>query len=31
MYKNFERHDIVAQSTNNKEQFATQFFNFMRK
>jgi hypothetical protein len=31
MYKKRERHDIDAGSTNNEEQFATQFFNFMRK
>jgi hypothetical protein len=31
MYKKRGRHDIGVESTNNKEQFATQFFNFMRK
>jgi hypothetical protein len=32
MYKKRERHDIDAESGNNdEEQFATQFFNFMRK
>jgi hypothetical protein len=31
MYKKHGRHDIEAESTNNKEQFASQFFNFMRK
>jgi hypothetical protein len=31
MYKKHGRHDIDAESTNNKEQFVTQFFNFMRK
>jgi hypothetical protein len=31
MYKKRGRHDIDAESVNNKEQFATQFFNFMRK
>jgi hypothetical protein len=31
MYKKHGRHDIDAESTNNKEQVATQFFNFMRK
>jgi hypothetical protein len=31
MYKKRGRHDIDAESTNNGEQFATQFFNFMRK
>jgi hypothetical protein len=31
MYKNRGRHDIDAESTNNEEQFATEFFNFMRK
>jgi hypothetical protein len=31
MYKRCGRHDIEAESTNNEEQFATQFFNFMRK
>jgi hypothetical protein len=29
MYKKRERHDIDAESANNEEQFATQFFNFM--
>jgi hypothetical protein len=28
MYQKHERHDI---DTNNEEQFATQFYNFMRK
>jgi hypothetical protein len=31
MYKKHGRHDIDVESTNNEEQFATQFFNFMRK
>jgi hypothetical protein len=31
MYKKHGRYDIDAESTNNEEQFATQFFNFMRK
>jgi hypothetical protein len=31
MYKKHGRHDIDAESINNKEQFATLFFNFMRK
>jgi hypothetical protein len=31
MYKKHGRHDIDAESTNNEEQFASQFFNFMRK
>jgi hypothetical protein len=32
MYKNCGRHDKDAESTNNDEdQFASQFFNFMRK
>jgi hypothetical protein len=31
MYKKCVRHDIDAESANNEEQFATQFFNFMRK
>jgi hypothetical protein len=31
MYKKRGRHDIDAESANNKEQFATQFFNFIRK
>jgi hypothetical protein len=31
MYKKRGRHDIDVESTNNEEQFATQFFNFMRK
>jgi hypothetical protein len=31
MYKEHGRHDIEAESTNNKEQFASQFFNLMRK
>jgi hypothetical protein len=31
MYKKRGRHDIDADSTNNEEQFVTQFFNFMRK
>jgi hypothetical protein len=30
MYKKHERHDIEAESANNEEQFASQFFNFMR-
>jgi hypothetical protein len=31
MYKKHETQDIDAESPNNKEQFATQFFNFLRK
>jgi hypothetical protein len=31
MYKKCGRHDIDVESANNEEQFATQFFNFMRK
>jgi hypothetical protein len=31
MYKKHGRHDIQAESANNEEQFATYFFNFMRK
>jgi hypothetical protein len=31
MYKKHGRHDIDAESANDKEQFVTQFFNFMRK
>jgi hypothetical protein len=31
MYKKQGRHDIDAESANNEVQFATQFFNFMRK
>jgi hypothetical protein len=31
MYKKHERHDIEVESANNEEQFASQFFNFMRK
>jgi hypothetical protein len=31
MYKKCGRHDIEAESINNKEQFASQFFNFLRK
>jgi hypothetical protein len=31
MYKKCGRHDIDAESTNIEEQFATQFFNYMRK
>jgi hypothetical protein len=31
MYKKRGRHDIEAKSANNKEQFASQFFNFLRK
>jgi hypothetical protein len=31
MYKKRGRHNIDAESINNEEQFATQFFNFMRK
>jgi hypothetical protein len=31
MYKKCGRHDIEEESTNNKVQFASQFFNFMRK
>jgi hypothetical protein len=31
MYGKHGRHDIDAESANNNEQFATQFFNFMRK
>jgi hypothetical protein len=30
MYKKRGRHDIEVESTNNKEQFASQFFNFLR-
>jgi hypothetical protein len=30
MYKKRGRHDIFAESANNEEQFASQFFNFMR-
>jgi hypothetical protein len=31
MYKKCGRDDIDAESTNNEEQFLTQFFDFMRK
>jgi hypothetical protein len=31
MYKKRGRHDIEAESANNEEQFASQFFNFLRK
>jgi hypothetical protein len=31
MYKKHGRHDIDAESVNNKEQFVTQFLNFIRK
>jgi hypothetical protein len=31
MYKKLGRHYIEAESTNNKVQFASQFFNFMSK
>jgi hypothetical protein len=31
MYKKCGRHDIDVESANNEEQFAAQFFNFMRK
>jgi hypothetical protein len=31
MYKKCGRHDIDVESANNEEQFAIQFFNFMRK
>jgi hypothetical protein len=31
LYKKRGRHDIDAESLNNEEQFATQFFNSMRK
>jgi hypothetical protein len=31
MYKKRGRHDIEAEPANNEEQFASQFFNFMRK
>jgi hypothetical protein len=31
VYKKCERYDIDAESVNNKEQFATQFYNLMRK
>jgi hypothetical protein len=31
MYKKRGRHDIEEDSANNEEQFASQFFNFMRK
>jgi hypothetical protein len=31
MYKKHGRHDIEAESANSEEQFASQFFNFMRK
>ena len=31
MYKKCGRHDTEVESTNNEEQFASQFFNFMRK
>jgi hypothetical protein len=31
MYKKHGRHDIEAESTNNEEQFASQFFRFTTK
>jgi hypothetical protein len=31
MYKKRGRHDIEAESANNEEQFASRFFNFLRK
>jgi hypothetical protein len=31
MYKKRGRNDIEAESANNKEQFASQFFNFLKK
>jgi hypothetical protein len=31
MYKKCGRHGIDAESINNEEPFASQFFNFMRK
>jgi hypothetical protein len=31
MYKKCGRHDIEAEFANNEEQFASQFFNFLRK
>jgi hypothetical protein len=31
MYKKRRRHDIEVESANNKEEFASQFFNFLRK
>jgi hypothetical protein len=31
MYKKRGRNDIEAESTNNEEQFASQFFNFLKK
>jgi hypothetical protein len=31
MSKKRGRHDIEVESANNEEQFATRFFNFMRK
>jgi hypothetical protein len=31
MYKKHGRHDIEVESANNQEQFASRFFNFMRK
>jgi hypothetical protein len=31
MHKKRGRHDIEAESANNEEQFASQFFNFLRK
>jgi hypothetical protein len=31
MFKKRGRQDIDVESANNKEQFATQFFNFLRK
>jgi hypothetical protein len=31
MYKKHGKHDIDVESANNEEQFATQFFNFMKK
>jgi hypothetical protein len=31
VYKRHGRLDIDAESANNEEQFATQFYNFMRK
>jgi hypothetical protein len=31
IHKKRGRHDIEAESANNEEQFASQFFNFLRK
>jgi hypothetical protein len=31
MYKKLGRHNIEAESANNEEQFASRFFNFLRK